>query len=407
MKFYKYCLFSLVPLVVLLLIGEGISRVVCSNNFEKYKTSIAVQGDSAFANSLFTVWTNRPYYLYPDLSFSYNEYGMRVPPGDVTFPRKGKDDFYVFLLGGSAMAGMGSNLNGDWVRITGVGTHPIPEAIDGYLEKKLQQAMPDKRVKVFNAAVASHTLVQTRLQYDLLKHLNPDWIVSMDGVNDNIFDYTKNDSEYQQLDNYWKNNPVNNFPFVQGRILMRHSALCYLIGEFIFFRTGIMRNKINTQQDPAVLQKWVNQDPVPGKPNPLEASIQQKVDHFIRNLREFEAVMAADNQKHLMLLQPETSMRDPGAITNKTEKAVYNYYFSGRVATPLDFMYQLHKKAAYEFAGSKTIFPMTSLYTSPKWVFVDYCHFSREANEDIADSIAQYILSGGTSRPFQGDGKVE
>lgn len=399
LNFRKKLIFSIITLLLIFSFLEIISRLVCMVRFRQLGTNISIQGDSRWESHNLLIWGNRPRYLEYDHSSQYNEYGMRVKPGEIQMPKKQANDFWVFLFGGSAMYGIGSTENGDWLKISGVALHDIPHSIDGILEKILQKAMPDKKVRVFNAATASYTIFQSRLNYERLKHLHPDWIISMDGANDPM-DLNDNETTYTRCLMHWIKNPVNGFPYLQGRFLMRNSAFMFLIGEYLFFRSGIIRSGKNIRQDKETIEYWLLKNPAGSSVNKtLSHENNRAVNEFLKNLWLFHQTLSYDGQKHLLLIQPHLSMRCPAKLKN-TERAVYNYFSrSGGGINP--FMKAVYERIPAEFQTVSQIATMDSLHYSDKWIFVDYCHFSGEANGEIAAEISKHILSEGKYKPFQ------
>ena len=143
----KFLLFTFIVLIIALILIEGTCRLIVWLKFSPYHTNLFIQSHARWISNPQTIWANRPFYLEDARNGQYNEVGMRVKLGDVFMPHKTQDDFWVFLFGGSAMAGMGSNKGGDWIRITGTYDHPIEESIDGYLQKMLQSKIKNKRVR--------------------------------------------------------------------------------------------------------------------------------------------------------------------------------------------------------------------------------------------------------------------
>ena len=78
------------------------------------------------------------------------------------------------------------------------------QTIDHYLERSLQQAMPDRKVEVINAAITStwthHSLIY--LNQSILKY-DPDMGLFLDGFND----YFWYDRGHDQFDSYAYNMP--------------------------------------------------------------------------------------------------------------------------------------------------------------------------------------------------------
>jgi len=405
LKSWKNLLFAGIALLGIFLMAEMIARIVCWARFSKYHTSFVIQGDSRWISHPFLVWANRPKYFDIDNQTQFNEYGMRVAAGEVTMPVKQPDDFWVFLLGGSAMAGAGSNPNGEWIKMTGVSPHDMAHAIDGYLEAFLQKQLPEKRVRVFNAAVVWSSIVQSRLMYEILRPLHPDWIISMDGMNEPTV-LSEGASTYQDLMSRWKTHPVNTFPFLYGRLLMRNSALCFLVGEYFFFRSGIIRNTKNTRQDEATIRLWLQQtenlNPVDSNKTELpDPEAQRRAEEeFLRHLWSFHQILSQDQQKHLLLIQPHLTLKAPDKFT-RIEHALVNYYRSVFPEYPHSFIKAIYDRVHLDFDANPHIITMDAVHHWDEWIFVDYCHFTREANRKIAQEIGHYIVSEGNYIPFK------
>ncbi len=393
----KKLFFSLFILGILFLFTEWISQRICHARFTLHHTKIGIQGNSRWIDDPVLIWSNRPFYLEFDQSSQYNDHGMRVATGDVFMPPKTKEDFWVFLLGGSAMAGMGSAQGGDWLKITGISTHSIENSIDGQLEEILQKALPQKKVRVFNASVASSTLIQSKLRYEyILRHLKPDWVISMDGMND-LGSLPEGETSYQWHRKNWAANKVHHFPFAQGRFLMRNSALFYLLGEYLFFRSGIIRTPLNSDQDKDIFKYWLNQktptvNPSSSSPNPVR---ERAVQDFLRNLELFHQTLKYDKQKHLLLVQPCLNLRNPKKVKG-VEKALYNYLNSN--SHP--FLDSVHQFVQKKYANTPQVQSMDQVHQWEEWVFVDYCHFTKQANQRIAEELKAFILSKEEIYPF-------
>jgi hypothetical protein len=129
------------------------------------------------------------------------------------------------------MAGAGANIGGGFSKLTGVEESSFSAGIDGFLQAKLQKDMPDKNVKVYNGAVVVQSVVQSRLSYERVRHLKPDWVVSMDGYNDYIAQ-----SDRPIMDHFiatWRKYPANVFPYKQVRWLTEKSAALYFLSVYI------------------------------------------------------------------------------------------------------------------------------------------------------------------------------
>ncbi len=396
----KKIFIATLPLLVMFLITEGICRWVAHRRFYTYGTGISIQGNSRWADHPVMIWTNRPGYMDYDGLVQYNEYGMRMQPGEgIRMPPKGPSDYWVFLFGGSTMAGKGSNPTGDYLKITGITTHDMAHSIGGYLQERLQKAKPDHNVRVFNAATVSHAVFQSRLNYECSRHLKPDFVVSMDGANDFFSGEGKGTAITDKM-TLWENHLVNRYPYKQARFFMSRSAAIFFLGESLFFKTGIIRTASNSRADPEIMEYWLAQNPVINVIAPEFMKVREaRVDEFYRDLMIFQKTLERDGVNHLLLIQPHLTLRDREKMTGK-ERALNNYYLARTEGRSPHHMQTLYQRIPEEVTASKHIFPMETFHHEDGWLFVDYCHFTEEANRRCADEIAKYILSEGNHQPF-------
>jgi hypothetical protein len=119
-----------------------------------------------------------------------------------------------------------------------------------------------------------------------------------------------------------------------------------------------------------------------------------------RELVGFHRDQEAAGQRHLLLVQPEVTARDPGRLTDPVERAVYNYTLHTRGGEGDPFMAALHRRAQALHDHIPEVVSMAAVTAWPGWVFVDYCHFTADANRRIAEEIGRHILSDGAYRPF-------
>src|SRR5579872_6898468 len=150
----KLLKFSVVSVLVILLVAEGVARLLFYKKYHGLGTSIYIQGSPLQEADPVSVYNNRAYYVDYGKGFQYNELGMRSRCGDYAMPAKMPGESWVLLLGASAMEGMGSNKEGAWLDITGVVDHPYNGTIAFYLEEQLRQRFPGRSFRVFNAAVS-------------------------------------------------------------------------------------------------------------------------------------------------------------------------------------------------------------------------------------------------------------
>lgn len=379
--------FSLFVILLTAFVIELSFRIPAYFRWSSKNTNLYIQASPRIASDSILIWNNRPFYLEFHNESQYNELGMRMPTGEVFMPKKSDEDFWVFLLGGSAMAGMGSNMNGEWLDITNVFNHPIATSIDGYLQSYLAERFPNKEVKVFNAAITSTTVLQSQWNYNRLKKYNPDWVISLDGVNEPK-SLKKGSTVREYLINDWKNDPANKAPITYYTAVTRRSAFLNSVKKNLFF-SRLNWRRANNQ---TIQKKWLNTHPLPLKYGTSDKDADNAVDSFFVTLENFRSLLIHDNQKHLLLIQPHLSLRNPRKI-QELEKAVYSYYSTLDNYIPTNYYYQtVYEKARRKYPSDSSIFLMDWVHESKDWAFVDYCHFTAEMNQKIAEQIGKYII---------------
>jgi hypothetical protein len=399
----KTIIFALLPLIFFTFAVEIVCRIITFNRFSPYQTNIEIQGEGRFSNDSTMIWGNSPYYLEYDKRYQYDEFGIKSEPGEIKMPKKKENELRVFLFGGSTMAGKGSQRGLGFLKITGVTEHKTADTIEQHLQEQLQKSFSDKKVKVFNASVAMHSVAQSSANYERLKHLKPDWVISMDGNNQKIPDQYESDIDYRR--NYWPTTKINIFPIKQLRMIAKHSAFVYLVGEYLYYKSGMLEAPLNEPPDPKEKAFWLSRPKESPTVTPEKlklASRKTKVSFkgFIRDLSVFHDKLENDGQKHLLLVQPLLKMRNLSKMP-EVERSAFNLLES-ITATEGEIGYEryLYSLLPENLPVSKNIFSMAAVHDWEGWVFVDHCHVTKETNKRIAKEIARFIETGGSYQPF-------
>ncbi len=396
----KLFLFAATAILIFFVILEFIFRVIFFFQYRNLHTSIFIQGSPLLISDSVLIWKSTPFYVDYDGHFQNNEAGMNSKVGDEFIETKTEKDFWVLLTGGSAIEGMGSNRNGEWLNITGVDNHPWNETIGFYLQQLLQNSMSDKRVKVFNAATVSHTVYQSYLRYlTLSKKMKFDWVISMDGVNDPaMLAAAETTSAYCLKD--WNENPQFHYPLKLIIPLTRHSALVNAIKQKLFHLKGDYRLRKNRNNNFPKRKYWASATTRPIKYAAISNDITRGANSFTNWILKYDSALNSVRQNHLLLIQPQMCFRDT-SVLGDAEKAVNNYYRT----VFQDSVKQTYLATVYDFflkdTLHKNIIPMNSVHYWPGWVFVDYCHFTKEAEKKIAGEIFNYISSNGGTQIFK------
>ncbi len=389
----KLIVYSFIVCVLILLLTELIFRILFWSEIKGYNSTVFIQGNTIQMEDSSVVFRNRPFYLDYYRRFQYNEEGMRSEPADVRMPKKDSSDYWIFLFGGSSMEGMGSNKDGEWLDITGVGDYPWNENIAFYLQQSLQEKMPGKKVRVFNAANTSYTIEQSYLRYLQLSSLyKMDWVISMDGQN-NPSSLAANETVLDFVRKDWQQNPAHKFPMKWILPLTRHSAFVNKLKQTIFHVKQHNRTKNNINANYPRAEFWLNYSSPALHFKSIDEGANRAVNSFYDQLIQFDSVLNIRNQNHLLLIQPHLIFRDE-QLMNKTEKALLHYYRQAYNDSSMNcYLQEIRNRFKTRVPnGDSTIQLIDHLDHMSQQVFVDYCHFTKQANLLIAERIMQYIL---------------
>lgn len=406
----KLLRFAAVTIVLLLLLAEGIGRVLFFVKFRGLGTSVYVQGSPIQEADTVAVYNNRAFYVDFGKTFQYNELGMKSACGDYRMPVKTGGDLWVLLLGGSAMEGMGSNKDGAWFDMTNISDHPYRETIAFFLEGRLRQLYPGKQVRVFNAAVSGFTLEQGMAKYKALAaKYDFDWVISMDGVNEcdtlgagatgAALDGTADSSadraaERAYSEAYWASLPFHRFPLNWIVPITQHSALFNLMKQQLYAVRMRSRARRNDEIGSALRNFWATRAELPLLSALSDRRVLRSTRAFLREEREFAGELEQDKRHYLLLVQPYLAFRNTSVLGQ--EEMALNHYL--REKWNDRYKYAFLSEVNYDagnIGDSLHIQTMRGVRNWPGWVFVDYCHFTTSANERIAAGLADYIGSDG------------
>lgn len=381
--------FSIITIVLVLVILELIFRIIFAFEYKGYHTSVHVQGNTLQMSDSASIFRNRPFYLDYYRRYQFNEEGMRSEPGDVLMPEKKPGDFWVFLFGGSAMEGVGSNKDGEWLDITGVIDYRPKETIAGRLQEILQKEMPSKKVRVFNAANSGFTLFQSRLRYEqLAKKYQMDWVISMDGENEPPV-LKRGETAEEFAHKRWKESPLFDFPLNTIIAITSHSAFANKLKQWAFDYRFSGRLKKNEREAYPARKNWSTKPFGMLKFATETPETQNATEAFWLQLKSFDSLLIVRQQPHMLYIQPHLSLRDT-SLMNETEKALYNYFTSAYNDPHNNLLRRNVLAGNHSFSG--TVQSLARLHKTKEQVFIDYCHFTPEANSIIAGIIAADIL---------------
>ena len=395
----KLIRFTAVTVALLLLLAEGVARVLFFLKFRELGTSVYVQGSPMQEADSVSVYNNRAYYVDFEKKFQYNELGMKSACGDYRMPVKTGGELWVLLLGASAMEGMGSNKDGAWFDMTNISDHPFNETIAFFLEGRLRRLYPGKRVRVFNAAVSGFTLEQGIATYKALsQRYDFDWVISMDGVNecDTLEAGPEAEKAYSRA--YWASMPFHKFPLNWIIPITQHSAFFNLLKQELYAMRMKSRVRRNEADGFTMRRSWAARAALPLLVDSGDERVLRSSGAFLREEQEFARELEKDGKRYLLLVQPYLSFRDSSVMG--LEEMALDHYLREKMN---DGSKQAFLKQAYAGVdtGGLHIRAMPGVARWPGWVFVDYCHFTKAANERIAGELADYMASDGKMEIFK------
>lgn len=411
--------FAAVTVLLLLLLAEGVARLVFWSRFKGLGTSVYVQGSPIQEADSSTVYNNRAFYVDFGYGFQYNELGMKSGVAAYWMPKKRSGDLWVLLLGGSAMEGMGSNKDGAWFDMTNISDHPYEETIASFLEGELKPRCPQRQVRVFNAAVSGFTLEQAMAKYKALsRQYDFDWVISMDGVNEcDTLEAGTVEAEHAYSQAYWASMPFHQFPLNWIVPVTQHSALLNLIKQGVYHLRLNGRVQRNLRNGFPERRLWANTAPAALLSADGDERVRRSAEAFLKEEFVFAAELEKEKRKHLLLVQPYLAFRD-SAVLGEEEMALghylrakkndgYRHAFLRSVYKGVEGLQGLDSLGLFANfhgigdGGKVHLQTMAGVERWPGWVFVDYCHFTKEANKRIARELADYIVADGKMEIFK------
>jgi lysophospholipase L1-like esterase len=297
------------------------------------------------------------------------------------------------------------------------GVYAYPSSIAGRLKAYLEQHKPGARYEVINASGFERRIHQSFIQYvQSLAKFHPDVIVNLEGMNDvySIASGTPFEDVEQQL------------PFYVDLYRRPHSPLNYSATYYVLS---------------TAYEKWINRrggaaatDTAETTPRPAEsqtrmsgpsgkeekaapppeyekklADYRRHCEPLLRVLREYFAVLKADQTRCIFALQPLLHRRKVNKQLSPTEQRLFAV-MAPQAATSAappdehtlllmyfydDFLSGAIKKIAGEYGVSYVdvnaeitgLGPDAELYT-------DYCHLTPEGNRRVAEILGRVVLGG-------------
>jgi hypothetical protein len=302
---------------------------------------------------------------------------------------KPKDEFRVFVTGGSVVYGRGPVPPADKVTEFYEVTHrwTIPHIMQELLnaDPRVREKIGGKKVRVINAGVAGHVIQNDLMRYlAKLRLYSPDAIVSLDGANEvPAVARAFRDWNYFTEGQYY--DVVNQIMSMTPEGLLNYLAL-WLKRNTYFFAWLSMRKG----QAPGILMENVGFVAYPREPSPEEMNfLKRNVRQVADVLAIYHKTLETDKVPHVFALQPmfrnckkkRTPMEQ--RIEQVTGMQKVGYYDA---VETYDLIVDTAKKRCAE--EGLEVLDLTKIFDNVNtWVFTDWCHMTNGANYILAKAL--------------------
>lgn len=310
---------------------------------------------------------------------------------------KPRDEFRIFLLGGSTAYGMGAA--GEVAEAMGWYGLEYRETIAHMMERILNATapIPGKTIRVYNTAVWGYAYQHHLMRYiTKLRRYQPDVVVCLDGANE-IPLVSKLDPKWE----YFKEGQFHNileqiYSYNRGGLA---SYLTLWLKNNTFLMTYLWQGRdifqeLHAYEDEPVFD---HQEAMSGEnkalANEKSRMVDRNIGEMVKVVEDLHGVLQSDGIPHVFALQPWFYLsKKPLHEREKPIEEVrgYRYYYG----LPSDRMYRLIVERIHESADQKKYFidDFTHYFDDvSEWVFTDWCHLTAGANYLLAKELANLV----------------
>lgn len=406
--------------VTLIFVGlEKLARWGLSGTYLAY----VYPGDFSMARRDFTMPVSHyDYDFVPGVCLEYNvikgnryEYANNAgfrEPRDIPMA-KPKDEFRVFLTGGSAAFGMGAI--GEAASAMDYYGLEYRETISHMMEMILNSTapMPGKTIRVYNTAVWGYAYQHVLMRYvTKLRDYNPDLVISLDGANEipivskltEDWNYFKEGQFHNILHEMFSYNAAGLSSYMT--LWMKNNS--YLMTYFWWGKDLFQELNKDLYQHKGTTEQYK-----PDASNNL--SVEEKsqladrnISTVVRVVENYHAALQNDGVPHIIALQPWFYLsKKPKHDKEKILDSLggYRQYYG----VPSDRMYQLFLEKARQSAEKSGYFLVDfSDYFDDvsEWVFTDWCHLTSGANYLIAKELSNLVKEHFFAMPLTDADKI-
>jgi hypothetical protein len=349
-----------------------------------------------------------------------NNAGFR-DPRDITV-EKPKDEFRIFLLGGSTAYGLGSV--GEAAPLTNYYSLPFYETLGHMLEMILNATVtvPGKKIRVYNAAVWGYAYQHHLMRYMAkLRRYNPDLVISLDGANEiapvcklsDDWDYFREGQFNDILREMYAYNRTGLVSYLTLWLKNNTYLMTFLWGgkdAFTELHHGLPTGSGTADELPGDSPNFELTSVGPKATGVTPATevaeksslADRNVSTVVRVVEDLHSVLENDGVPHMFVLQPWLYLSKKKLTQQEKTLASLEgarlYY-----GVPSDKMYALLVNRIVESARQKGYFlvDFSSYFDDvSEWVFTDWCHLTSGANYVIAKELANLVKESFFGQPL-------
>ncbi len=319
-----------------------------------------------------------------------DEYGFI---SDVPVVREKSDNVLrVFLMGGSTAISSGQTETHSPVYRYPWGIYTYEHSIAGYLKMALHRRYPDRQIEVVTAAAFGRKIHQSMIVYlETVSQFAPDVVVALEGMNDiNSFvtgtPWQDAEQEIHKYISLWNK-------YKQPSLIQRTSTAYAL--EKGLKRIGLIRNGHGAVSDSVEAV-----EPEMDDYKRLRSRFVKSSGVFLRNARQFQAIVNSDGAEFILAIQPMLHRRGANKRLSSRESKfdlITSHLDSEIPALELVNRYffddYLVGKCKEQIKGPAAIVVdcnrELNQVGSDIEVFTDYCHLTFEGNRLVGEIICE------------------
>lgn len=355
----------------------------------------------------YRVFSNTPgYQLYDGIAKEDDEPNLKTDERGLLSSapvarKKPEGVIRIVVTGGSALAGAGQTSGYEDVHFYPRGTYAWRPSISGQLERYLREQLPNETIEILNAAHNNKALHQNLIHYaESLCEYDADVLVSMDGFNE--LSTLCSDEPYQRWEDMWLEAYAGLYDKSKGIGGADKFYLTRLLSMFVERTHEALRSGVA----PPPPSEPFSEEELRATWEKYKPDQTRRADRWLQILRQFAAIVRADDVGLVFALQPMTSR-----VTNKQrseieqgfdKRAIPRHDDAGGdagVTFPTlrflwdDYLTERIAKVIGDAQGTYIDLGIAMQELGPDMEFyTDYCHMTPAANTWVAQQLGEAVL---------------